>query len=309
LLKPRHIEFQILGDGKGKVAHFWERECSIQRRHQKLIEEAPSPFLDGKLRKKMSKLAVRLGEKLRYESLGTVEFLIDERKNFYFIEVNPRLQVEHPVTEQIFGVDLVEQQIRIAQGEKLRLKQRHIRPTGWAMEFRICAEEVTDEFQPFSGKVKEYILPTGKGIEIHTFLQPGQTVFPHFDSLILKLVVFAKDRKACILRAKRAFDEISIKGVPTLIPFFKILLKNTNFQEGELSTSFIKDEKILEKLRVTQVVKEKIEEGAKIVLDKKIDKKEVAKLVVNLYQEFVKGKKEGVKLNNWKLTDRMQIFE
>ncbi|MBZ9572171.1 acetyl-CoA carboxylase biotin carboxylase subunit [Patescibacteria group bacterium] len=303
LLKPRHIEFQILGDGRGKVWHFGERECSIQRRHQKLIEEAPSPLLEKKLRKKMGKLAIKLGEYLKYESLGTVEFLVDQNKNFYFIEVNPRLQVEHPVTEQIFGIDLVEQQIRVARGEKLNLKQKRIKFQGWAMEFRICAEEATKNFQPATGKITNFLFPAGKGIEIHSLLQPGQKIFPYFDSLILKLVVFGKDRKSCIQRVKRAFDEILIEGIPTLIPLHRVILENKNFIEGNLCTSFIEEERILEKLQ-------EIKPKEKVKMKKEVlEKKEMASLIANLYQKLKKGEKKTLKISKWKLAERMEILE
>lgn len=255
----------------------------------------------------MGNLAIKLGEALKYESLGTVEFLVDENKNFYFIEVNPRLQVEHPITEAIYGVDLVELQIRIAQGEKLPFKQKDIKFRGWAMEFRICVEDPLKNFQPVSGKIRRYSLPLGKGIEIHTFLQSNQVIFPYFDDLLAKLIIYARDRKTCLQRAKRAIGEFSIEGVPTLIPLFKVVLENKNFIEGKLSTSFIGDEKVVEKLREISPKEEiKIEEKE---LAKEIDKKEVAKILANLYQKFKKERKEIPKINKWKLAERMKFFE
>jgi len=313
LERPRHIEFQILGNGQGKVLCFGERECSIQRRHQKILEEAPSPLLDEKLREKMGKLAVKLGEYLKYESLGTVEFLVDQNKNFYFIEVNPRLQVEHPVTEIVYGIDLVEKQIRIAQGEKLELKQKNIKPQGWAMEFRICAEDPKKNFQPGTGKIKNYFLPGGKGVEIHTFLQPNQIIFPYFDNLIAKLVIWGNDRKHCILRARRAFEEFSIEGVPTLIPLFKSIIKNQAFINGQISTSFIEDEKIVEGISETKQLRIKTETHEPEIdlasQGKEIEKKEIAKFLASIYRKIKKGGESKIETSKWKMAERIKMFE
>jgi len=313
LISPRHIEFQILGDGRGKVLHFGERECSIQRRHQKLVEEAPSPFLDQKLREKMGNLAVKLGQHLRYESLGTVEFLVDQAKNFYFLEVNPRLQVEHPITELITGFDLVELQIRVASGEKLELKQKHIKSSGWAMEFRIYAEDALNNFQPQSGQISQYLPPGGKGIEIHSFCQPGQKIFPHFDPLLAKLVIFGKDRMNAIQRAKRAFQEYLIEGLPTLIPLYKVLLENQNFLAGRLSTDFIEREKIIETLKAVTLPLSgalsppiKIEKGE---VERALSEREIARLVAKIYQDLRKGDERELDINKWRLAERMKIFE
>jgi len=312
LISPRHIEFQILGDGRGKVLHFGERECSLQRRHQKIVEEAPSPFLDQKLREKMGNLAVRLGQHLRYEGLGTVEFLVDQDRNFYFLEVNPRLQVEHPITELITGFDLVELQIRVAAGEKLELKQKHIKPSGWAMEFRIYAEDALNNFQPQAGEITRYFPPGGKGIEIHSFCQIGQKIFPYFDPLLVKLVIFAKDRKSVIQRAKRAFQEYIIEGVPTLIPLYRVLLENQNFLDGRLSTDFIGKEKIIETLK-EKAVPQKIagpevpQEQGKVEPEKRISEKEIARLVAKIYQDSKKGELDLPKINKWKLAERLNM--
>ncbi len=315
LISPRHIEFQILGDGRGKVLHFGERECSIQRRHQKIVEEAPSPFLDQKLREKMGNLAVKLGQYLKYEGLGTVEFLVDQERNFYFLEVNPRLQVEHPITELITGFDLVELQIRVAAGEKLELKQKHIKSTGWAMEFRIYAEDALNNFQPRLGQITKYFPPGGKGIEIHSFCQTGQKILPHFDTLLAKLVVFAKDRMKTIQRAKRALEEYTIEGVPTLIPFYKVLLENKNFLAGRLSTDFIKREKIIEvfKNQKTAESEEKVAvEGIPSLSSSaglQIDEREIARLVAKIYQDLKKEERELPKINKWRLAERLSILE
>jgi acetyl-CoA carboxylase biotin carboxylase subunit len=317
LISPRHIEFQILGDGQGKVLHLGERECSVQRRHQKLVEEAPSPFLDSKLRERMGNLAVKLGQHLRYEGVGTVEFLIDQDRNFYFLEVNPRLQVEHPVTELITNFDLVELQIRMANGEKLDFKQKHIKFFGWAMEFRIYAEDALVGFRPLAGQINRYLPPGGKGIEIHSFCQSGQKVLPYFDPLLAKLVVFAKDRRAVIERAKRAFQEYIIEGVPTLIPLYKTLLENQSFLEGRLSTDFIEREKILETLKEKNIpqktiVPEKISvspEGQKTGKEKTMDEEEIARLAAKFYQNFKEEKirSESSIINKWKLAERMSM--
>jgi len=309
---PRHIEFQILGDGKGKVLHFGERECSIQRRHQKLVEEAPSPFVDKKMREKMGKLAVKFGERLKYESLGTIEFLVGEDKRYYFLEVNPRLQVEHPVTELVTGVDLVELQIRIANGEKLEMKQKDIKfsglpaQAGWAMEFRIYAEDALNNFQPREGFITNYLPPGGKGVEIHSFCQTGQKIFPYFDSLISKMIVFSKDREKCLQRAKRAFEEYLIEGVPTLIPFYKILLENQNFQEGRLSTSLIERENLIEILRKRESKREPLISKKK---EGEINRETIAKMAAQFYLELKEKESKETTISKWKLAERLSLGE
>ncbi len=303
LQNPRHIEFQILGDGKGNVVHFGERECSIQRRNQKLIEEAPSPFLDKGLRKKMGKMAVKLGEYLKYEGVGTVEFLVDKKRNFYFMEVNPRLQVEHPVTELVYGIDLVKKQIEIAAGEELNLKQKEIKPSGWAMEFRINAEDPYYNFRPTTGTISQFLPPGGRGVEIHTFCHQGQVIFPYFDSLLAKLVVFGKNREAVIKRARRALDEFVIEGVPTLIPLYKIILENQKFIKGQISTSFIEKERIIEALKKKYPKKKQKTSEEKT----KIEKKDIALLCAQLYQQFKRQTKHSSKINKWKLVERINV--
>lgn len=305
LIRPRHIEFQILGDGKGKVVHFGERECSIQRRHQKLIEEAPSPFIDRKTRERMGNLAVKLGEYLKYESLGTIEFLVDENKKFYFMEVNPRLQVEHPVTELTTGFDLVKEQIKIAGGDRLEIRQKSIKFSNWAMEFRINAEDAFLNFQPQQGVVNRYFPPGGKGVEIHSFCQPDQKIFPYFDSLISKLVIFGKDREEAIKRAKRVLDEYIIEGIPNLIPFYKVLIDNENFIKGKFSTSFIKDNEIVE------TFKKKYPKPQPRAEEKmgEISEEELAKLVVKLYLQLKKENEVPQFQNRWKMFTRLTDFE
>jgi len=302
---PRHIEFQILGDGKGKVLHFGERECSIQRRHQKLIEEAPSPFLDRKMRRKMGGLAVKLGEFLKYEGLGTVEFLVGQDKKFYFLEVNPRIQIKHPVTEIVSGFDLVEMQIKVAGGEELKLKQRDIKTSNWAMEFRIYAEDALNNFRSEEGTITDYLPPGGRGVEVHSFCRTGQKIFPYFDSLISKMVVFGKDREECLRKSKRALNEYLIEGPTTLIPFYKILLENKNFQKGCFSTSFIEKEKIIEILRKSRPCGGKIIEGNK----KETEAEALAKMISQICFGLKSKESEALSASRWKMAERMSFEE
>jgi len=304
LQSPRHIEFQTIGDGKN-FFHLFERECSIQRRHQKLVEEAPSPLLDDKTRKNMGKLASRLIKYLGYEGLATVEFLVDQNRNFYFIEVNPRLQVEHPVTEAILGLDLVREQILIASGERISFKKDDIQIKGHAIEFRVNAEDPFDNFRPSHGKITRFQMPGGKGIEIHTFCRQGQEVFPYFDPLLLKLVVFGKTRKEALKRAKMAFEEMEIEGVKTLIPFFKEVLKNENFWEGRIDTDFIKKERIVDFLRERTKVEERMKKKEKSE-GLFLEEKEIAFLLASFFQE---EKKEEGKKNGWKSFWRLKNLE
>lgn len=235
----RHIEFQILGDNYGNIVHLGERECSIQRRYQKLVEEAPSPRLDSKLRAKMGRAAVKAAKAVDYSGAGTVEFLIDEDSNFFFIEMNTRIQVEHPVTEYVTGIDLIKAQIRIASGEVLGLKQRNIKIKGHAIECRINAEDPSHNFMPSPGKIRSLGLPGGPGIRVDTHIFCGYEV-PHFyDSLLAKLVVHANNRKNAIERMKRALDEFSIDNVKTTIPFLARIMDDHRFRSGEYCTDLI----------------------------------------------------------------------
>ncbi|HOU02054.1 MAG: acetyl-CoA carboxylase biotin carboxylase subunit [Bacteroidales bacterium] len=242
---PKHIEFQILGDKKGNVIHLGERECSIQRKHQKLLEEAPSGALDDRLREIMGSTAVRIAKAVGYYSAGTVEFLLDSEKNFYFMEMNTRIQVEHPVTEVITGIDLIEQQIRIAKGEELKIRQEDIKLSGWAIECRINAEDVQAGFAPDPGKIDKLSLPSGPNIRIDTGVQAGSSIVPNYDSMIAKLIVSGKNRKEAIKNCKMALDKVWIKGTKTTLPFFRMLVRNQKFQDGDFTTAFI--EKDLEK--------------------------------------------------------------
>jgi acetyl-CoA carboxylase biotin carboxylase subunit len=236
---PKHIEFQILGDTKGNIIHLGERECSIQRKHQKLLEEAPSSALDKRLRKEMGEMAVRIAKAVNYSSAGTVEFLLDSDKNFYFMEMNTRIQVEHPVTEIVTGIDLIEQQIRIANGEALELKQGDIRFKGWAIECRINAEDVQAGFAPDPGKIDKLSMPTDSYIRVDTGIQAGSSIVTSYDSMIAKLIVSGKDRKEAITNCKMALDKVWIKGTKTTLPFFRMLVRHEKFQNGDFTTAFI----------------------------------------------------------------------
>ncbi|HOK27182.1 MAG TPA: acetyl-CoA carboxylase biotin carboxylase subunit [Bacteroidales bacterium] len=236
---PKHIEFQILGDKKGNIIHLGERECSIQRKHQKLLEEAPSCALDEKLREEMGMMAVKLASAAGYYSAGTVEFLLDSDKNFYFMEMNTRIQVEHPVTEEITGIDLIEQQIRIAAGEELRIKQSDVKINGWAIECRINAEDVQAGFAPDPGKIEKLSLPDEDYIRVDTGVTEGSVIVPSYDSMIAKLIVKGHDRRDALKKCKLALDKVWIKGVKTTLPFFRMLVRHPKFIDGSFTTSFI----------------------------------------------------------------------
>ena len=239
----RHIEFQILADQHGNVIHLGERECSIQRRHQKLLEEAPSPFIgdDQDLRNKMGSVAVQAARAVDYINAGTIEFLVDKDKNYYFLEMNTRLQVEHPVTEAVTGIDIVKEQIRIAAGQPLQLKQEDITFTGWAMECRINAEDPFRGFMPSTGIITQSLLPAGPGIRIDTGVYSGFEISPYYDALISKLVVHEETREDTIARMRRALDEYRVIGIRTNIPFHQSLLVNPDFLAGNFDTQFVQD--------------------------------------------------------------------
>lgn len=239
LENPKHIEIQIVADAHGNVVHLGERECSVQRKHQKLLEEAPSPALDEALRKRMTDAAVSLAKEAGYVSLGTVEFLLDKHGDFFFMEMNTRVQVEHPVTEMITGLDLIELQIKIANGDKLPVTQADIKLNGWAIECRINAEDVQSGFSPCMGTIKALSLPEGDGVRVDKGVVVGSEITPFFDSMIAKLIVHAKDRKTAIENTLKALDGFRIKGVKTTIPFDKAVLHNEVFRKGNFDTSFI----------------------------------------------------------------------
>jgi len=237
--EPRHIEFQIIADNYGNVVHLGERDCSIQRRHQKVIEESPSVALSPELRLKMGAAAVKAAKAANYNSAGTIEFLLDKHNNFYFIEMNTRIQVEHPVTELVTGLDLIKEQIRVAAGEELGYKQEDIKISGWAMECRVNAEDPAKNFMPSPGQVKIYEVPGGPGVRIDSVVYPGYTITPYYDSMVAKVIVWGKDRDEAIKRMSRALDEFTIEGVKTTIPFQKKVLDNAFFKKGQFYTNFI----------------------------------------------------------------------
>ena len=238
----RHIEFQILADKSGRIVHFGERNCSIQRRYQKLIEESPSPFIDELLRKKMGEVAVKVAKTLGYTGAGTVEFLVDRENNFYFMEINTRLQVEHPVTEMVTGRDLVKDQIRIAGDEMLQYEQKDIQIEGHAIECRINAEDWERNFISSPGKVSAFHVPGGPGIRVDTHVFAGYTIPPFYDSLIAKLISWGRDREEAISRMKRALEEFVVDGIKTTIPFHQIIVENENFKRGNFYTNFVEKE-------------------------------------------------------------------
>lgn len=239
---PRHIEFQVFGDKHGNYIHLGERECSIQRKHQKLIEESPSPALDEDLRKKMGEAAVKMAKAVDYYSAGTVEFLLDADKNFFFMEMNTRIQVEHPVTEMVSGIDLIELQIRIAQDEKLPYKQDDIKLDGWAIECRINAEDVQAGFSPNLGIIEKVSFPKGKNIRIDSGISDYSVITPYFDSMMAKLIVHAENREKAIQAAIAALNKCWIKGIKTTIPFCLKVMNHKKFKKGDFNTSFIEKE-------------------------------------------------------------------
>ncbi len=238
---PRHVEIQILGDSFGNVIHLGERDCSLQRRHQKLLEESPSPVVEEELREKMGDAAVKGAKSVNYQSAGTVEFLVDSDKNFYFMEMNTRIQVEHPVTEEVTDVDLIKEQIRLACGEKLRLSQDDIHLKGHAIECRINAEDPAKGFLPAPGMIQSFHVPGGHGIRVDTHAYAKYVIPPYYDSMIAKLIAHGKNREEAILKARRALDEFIIEGVPTTIDFHKKILTDKRFISGQFTTSLIEE--------------------------------------------------------------------
>jgi acetyl-CoA carboxylase biotin carboxylase subunit len=243
ILTARHVEFQILADKEGNVIYLGERECSLQRRHQKLFEEAPSPFLgnDETLRRTMGEVACRTAASVGYTNAGTIEFLVDKDRSFYFLEMNTRLQVEHPVTELITGIDIVKEQIRIARGRPLRYRQEDVKINGWALECRINAEDPYNKFMPSTGRIQSVFVPTGPGVRVDTGVYSGFEVTPFYDSLISKLIVWGETRAEAILRMRRALEEYRIIGVKTNIPFHQALLDSPRFLAGVFDTRFVEE--------------------------------------------------------------------
>ena len=239
---PRHIEIQILADQHGNVIQLGERDCTIQRKNQKILEETPSPVIDQKLRNKLGEIAVKVAKVAEYTNAGTVEFLVDKNKNFYFMEMNTRIQVEHPITEENTGIDLIKEQIRIAADEPLRFKQSKINPVGHSIECRINAENPLLQFRPSPGKITGLNLPGGNGIRIDTAIYEGYQIPPNYDSMIAKLIVHGNSRNEAIAKMKRALEEFVIEGVDTNIDFLLQIITNLNFIRGNYDTSFIEKE-------------------------------------------------------------------
>ncbi len=240
--RARHIEIQVLGDGHGNVLHVGERECSTQRRHQKLIEEAPSPVIDPQLRAELGEAAVKLAKRVDYQGAGTIEFVYDEEaRRYYFLEMNTRIQVEHPVTEMVAGVDLVAEQIRIASGEPLSFGQADLRLEGHAIECRINAEDAERDFRPSPGRITEWVAPAGDGVRVDTHCYPGYVIPPFYDSLLAKVIVHAPNRPAAIARMREALESFVVAGVRTTIPFHQKVLAHDDFQAGQVTTRWVEE--------------------------------------------------------------------
>jgi acetyl-CoA carboxylase biotin carboxylase subunit len=235
--EPRHIEVQVAGDQFGKACHLSERDCSIQRRHQKLVEESPSPFMTPELREKMGAAAIKACNAINYEGVGTIEFLVDKHRNFYFMEMNTRIQVEHTVTEEVIDFDLIKEQIKIAAGHPISGKNYF--PEMHAIECRINAEDPFNDFRPSPGKITSFHSPKGHGVRVDTHVYAGYTIPPYYDSMIAKLIVRARTRDEAILKMERALDEFVVEGVKTTVPFHQRLMRNKDFREGNFNTGFL----------------------------------------------------------------------
>ncbi|MEC8209025.1 MAG: acetyl-CoA carboxylase biotin carboxylase subunit [Verrucomicrobiota bacterium] len=238
---PRHVEIQILGDQHGNVIHLGERDCSVQRRHQKVIEEAPSPFISNDTRKKMGRDAVKLAKSVKYEGAGTVEFLVDGNGDYFFIEMNTRIQVEHGVTEEVTGVDLVKEQLLIASGRRLSYQQKDIKITMHCIECRVCAEDPSRNFTPCPGEINLYYSPGGHGVRIDSHCYSGYTIPPHYDSMIAKVMTYGRTRELALDRMDRALGEYLIRGIKTNIPFSRAIIRDPHFEEGKYTTKFIEE--------------------------------------------------------------------
>jgi propionyl-CoA carboxylase alpha chain len=249
---PRHIEIQVLADNEGNTIHLFERECSIQRRHQKVVEESPSSVLTPQLRQQMGEAAVMVAKSCGYTSTGTVEFLLDDKHNFYFLEMNTRLQVEHPVTEMITGIDLVEEQVRIARGEQLRFQQEDLRINGHALELRVYAEDPLNDFLPSIGTLETYVKPEGEGIRVDDGYEQGMDIPIYYDPMIAKLVTHGKDRTEAIEKMKAAIAQYRIQGLSTTLPFGTFVFEHEAFLSGNFDTQFVKDHYTPEHIKAKQ---------------------------------------------------------
>ncbi len=294
LEEPIHIEFQVLSDKYGNAIHLGERDCSVQRRHQKLIEEAPSPALDSKLREKIGDAAIKIVKSVKYEGAGTVEFLLDKERNFYFMEMNTRIQVEHGITEMITGVDLLKEQVKIAAGAKLAYDQSDIKISGSAIECRINAECPSEGFCPQTGTIVNYLPPGGPGIRVCSSCHTGHVVSPHYDSLIAKLMCRGSNRAEAIARMKRALEEFIIEGVDTTIPFHKAVLNSKEFVKGSITTSFIEKNKIIEKIGKSKSKKNEL------------SKKEKLLIVTTAVSQYTEKNKIDKKPSEWVIAGRQE---
>jgi len=299
LENPKHIEFQILADQYGKVVHLGERDCSIQRKHQKLVEESPSPALNDELREKMGEAAVRAVSVARYAGAGTVEFLLDKNKDFYFIEVNTRIQVEHGVTEMVTGVDLVKEQIKLAAGASLAFDQDHIKLEGWAIECRINAEDPLNNFTPSIGTITNYLPPGGPGIRVNSICHQGYKVLPDYDSLLSLLICNGTNRHEALARMKGALKEYIIDGIKTTIPFHLAVMHNKNFVKGRFTTSFIEKNNILDCVKKYCWRKKELTNG---------QKKIIITTAVAKYMEK-KGSYNQNKPNPWVMAGRQELMQ
>jgi propionyl-CoA carboxylase alpha chain len=274
--KPRHIEIQVMADSHGNIIYVFERECSIQRRHQKVVEEAPSAVLTPELRKKMGEAAVKVAKACDYLGAGTVEFLLDDKHNFYFLEMNTRLQVEHPVSEIIAGLDLVELQIKVAQGEALPMKQEDLKINGHAMELRVYAEDPLNDFLPNVGFLSTYILPEGEGIRVDNGIEQGTDVPIYYDPMLSKLITYGKDREEAIALMIKAIDNYHVEGVATTLGFGKFVMQHEAFRSGDFDTGFVKNYYDAEKLKAQH--KTEAEIAAMIALQQYLNDLKLVKL-------------------------------
>ncbi len=294
---PRHIEFQILADQYGNVIHLGERDCSVQRKHQKLIEESPSPALSDELREKMGNAAVKVISAANYEGAGTVEFLLDKNKNFYFIEVNTRIQVEHGVTEMVTGVDLVKEQIKIAAGAKMAFTQEDIKMNGCAIECRINAEDPLGDFTPSIGTITNYLPPGGPGIRLNSICHQGYKVLPHYDSLLALLICHGKTRQEALARMIGALKEYKIQGISTTIPFHLAALNNTNFIRGRVTTSFIEKNEILKEVKNYYGQKKELTKEQRLII------------VTTSVSRYLEKKKFVQSNSQWTMAGRRDLME
>ena len=299
LEEPHHIEFQVLADKYGNAVHLGERDCSIQRRHQKLVEEAPSPVLSNELREIIGNAAVSAIKAIGYEGAGTVEFLLDKNKNFYFIEMNTRIQVEHGVTEMVTNVDLVKEQIKLAEGAKLAYRQEDIKIEGHAIECRINAEDPSNEFAPSPGTIVNYLPPGGPGIRISSSCHTGCKILPQFDSLIALLICYGSTRQEAIARMKRSLGEFIIEGVKTTIPFHQLVLSKRQFLRGNVTTSFIENNKIVEELKGLKPKKEELTKEKKVI---------IVTTAVSQYLAKKQNNTNNKKANPWVMAARQEAM-